>query len=146
MGTHMKTTIEIAPTLLKEAKRAAAREGSTLRALVEEGLRSALETRRKRSRPFQLKLVTVRGQGLQAGLDWELPRDLAYDLPDGIAYGPKRCFQFPFQDWLQGEWREIFSSVDRTCPVTTGTWYRKWCVFVLEHWLETVKNGVRAWT
>jgi len=68
------------------------------------------------------------------------------DLPDGIAYGPKRCFQFPFQDWLRGEWQETFSSVDRTCPVTTGTWYRKWCVFVLEHWLETVNNGVRAWT
>ena len=68
------------------------------------------------------------------------------DLPDGIAYGPKRCFQFPFQDWLRGEWQETFSSVDRTCPVRTGTWYRKWCVFVLEHWLERVNNGVRAWT
>ena len=81
MGTHMKTTIEIASTLLKEAKRTAAREGSTLRALMEEGLRSALETRRKRRRPFHLKLVTVRGKGLQRGIDWDLPRDLAYDLP-----------------------------------------------------------------
>lgn len=80
MGTHMKTTIEIASALLKEAKRAAAKEGSTLRALVEEGLRSALETRRKRRRPFQLKLVTVRGR-LQRGIGWDLPRDLAYDLP-----------------------------------------------------------------
>jgi asparagine synthase (glutamine-hydrolysing) len=68
------------------------------------------------------------------------------DLPDGIAYGPKRCFQFPFQDWLRGEWHETFSSVNQTCPVATGTWYRKWCVFVLEHWLETVNHGVRAWT
>ncbi len=74
MGTHMKTTIEIGSTLLKEAKRAAAREGSTLRALVEEGLRSALASRRKASRPFKLKLVTVKGKGLQHGIDWDLPR------------------------------------------------------------------------
>ncbi len=68
------------------------------------------------------------------------------EIPDGIAYGPKRCFQFPFQDWLRGEWQETFSSVDRTCPVPTGAWYRKWCVFVLEHWIKTVNDGVRAWT
>ena len=81
MGTHMKTTIEIGSGLLREAKRAASREGTTLRALVEEGLRVALESRRKRKRPFRLKLVTVRGRGLQRGLAWDLPRDLAYDLP-----------------------------------------------------------------
>ncbi len=81
MGTHMKTTIEIAPGVLTEAKRVAAAEGTTLRALVEEGLRSVLEARQKRRRPFRLKLVTVRGGKLQRGVSWDLPRDLAYDLP-----------------------------------------------------------------
>ncbi len=72
--------------------------------------------------------------------------DAVPNLPDGVAWRPKRCFQFPFDDWLDQEWQQIFASIERTCPVPAGRWYRKWCVFVLEHWLETVNNGVRAWT
>lgn len=80
MGTHMKTTIEIADALLAAAKRVARKEGSTVRALVEEGLRRALEHRARRQRPFELKLVTVKGKGLRPGVDPSLPRELAYDL------------------------------------------------------------------
>ena len=40
MGTHMKTTIELADGLLADARRVAAEEGTTLRALLEEGLRA----------------------------------------------------------------------------------------------------------
>jgi len=40
----MKTTIDIADPLLDEARKLAAREGTTLRALVERGLRVRLET------------------------------------------------------------------------------------------------------
>jgi hypothetical protein len=76
----MKTTIEIADALLTAAKRVARKEGSTLRALVEEGLRRALEARASKQRPFTLKLVTVKGKGLRPGVDPALPRALAYDL------------------------------------------------------------------
>jgi asparagine synthase (glutamine-hydrolysing) len=72
--------------------------------------------------------------------------DAVPNLPDGVASSPKRCFQFPFDDWLDQEWQQLFASIERTCPVPAGKWYRKWCVFVLEHWLRTMTNGVRAWT
>ena len=77
----MKTTVEISDALLREARRVAAREGVTLRTLVERGLhRVVAET--KRATPFKLRRATFRGRGLQAdlrGAAWEKIRDLAYE-------------------------------------------------------------------
>ena len=80
MYTHMKTTIEISDPLLAEARKVAAREKTTVRALVELGLRHTLAAHRQRV-PFALKLVTAGGDGLRPGVAGELPRSLAYDLP-----------------------------------------------------------------
>ena len=77
----MKTTIEISDPLLREARKLAAREGVTLRTLVERGLhRVVAETKHKT--PFKLRRVTFKGKGLQAelrGASWEKIRDLAYE-------------------------------------------------------------------
>ena len=80
MVTRMKTTIDISDPLLEAAKKAAAREGTTLRALVELGLRQVIETR-KRGGAFRLRKASFRGQGLQPAardLTWEQMRELAY--------------------------------------------------------------------
>lgn len=81
MGTHMKTTIEIADGLLREAKAVAAREGTTIRALLDEGLRLALKRRRAQPR-FVLRKATFKGRGLRpelAGAPWNRFRELAYE-------------------------------------------------------------------
>ena len=81
MVTHMKTTIEIADPLLQEAKRVAARDGTTVRSLVEQGLRQVLSAKARRG-SFRLRKATFRGQGLQPGvreLGWERIRELAYE-------------------------------------------------------------------
>ena len=54
MGTHMKTTIDIADGLLTEARAHAQREGLTLRAVIEEGLRRVLKDRLEDDEPFEL--------------------------------------------------------------------------------------------
>ena len=80
MGSNMKTTIDIADALLEDARACAAAEGTTVRALVEEGLRLSLQRRRSRA-SFKLRDASFRGQGLQppfAEGDWEAIRGAAY--------------------------------------------------------------------
>jgi hypothetical protein len=77
----MKTTIEISDPLLREARKLAAREGVTLRALVERGLRRVVvET--KPGAAFKLRRASFKGKGLQAdvrGASWDRLHDLAYE-------------------------------------------------------------------
>jgi len=76
----MKTTIDIANNLLEEARKLAAREGKTVKALVEEGLRKVLADR-ERGPGFRLRKATFKGEGLQpdaAGASWERLREMAY--------------------------------------------------------------------
>jgi len=76
----MKTTIEISTPLLEAARKRAAKEGLTLRALIEQGLRQVLDGKKKRSGPFRLRKASVGGRGLQPevkDLSWEQLRELA---------------------------------------------------------------------
>jgi hypothetical protein len=77
----MKTTVEIPDSLFREVRRLAAREGVTLRALVERGLhRVVAET--KSGAPFKLRRASFKGQGLQRelrGASWDRLRDRIYE-------------------------------------------------------------------
>lgn len=81
MAICMKTTVEIPNAVLEEARRAAVREKTTVRALIEEGLRRVLRERRRRGR-FRLRKATFKGSGLQphvADGSWERLRELVYE-------------------------------------------------------------------
>ena len=81
MVTHMKTTIEIADTLLAEARQLATHDQTTLRSLVEEGLRQILRARRQAPR-FRLREASFRGKGLRPHIgegDWDTIRAMAYE-------------------------------------------------------------------
>jgi hypothetical protein len=77
----MKTTIEISNSLLEEARKIAAREGTTVRSLVEQGLRRVVAERKSRG-VFKLRKATFKGEGLQRGFTgatWEQMRDAIYE-------------------------------------------------------------------
>jgi hypothetical protein len=57
MVVRMKTTVDIADAMLKEAKLIAAREGTTLKALIDEGLRHVIEERAQQKTGFRLRDV-----------------------------------------------------------------------------------------
>ena len=76
----MKTTVEIPDSLLAAAKKLAARQHTTIRALIEQGLRHVLGER-KEGRAFRLRKATFSGEGLQPDVaegSWDRLRDLAY--------------------------------------------------------------------
>lgn len=76
-----KTTVELPDALLAEAKEVAAREGTTLRALLEAGLRSVLERGGHGRGRFRLRDASVDGNGLRPELrdaGWDRIRDAAY--------------------------------------------------------------------
>jgi len=81
----MKTTVEISDPLMSEARKAAEREGRTLRSLLEEGLREVLASR-ERKRKFRLRDGSFKGKGVQPGIDlsdWETIRSLIYEERGG---------------------------------------------------------------
>ena len=82
MVDHMKTTIEIADSVLDDARRLAAREGTTLRALMEAGLRSEIRRRKGAAQAFRLRKASFKGRGLRPelqGATWDRLREMAYE-------------------------------------------------------------------
>ena len=76
----MKTTVELPDALLREAKRVAVKERTTVKALIVQGLRTVVGSRRAGS-AFRLRSASFRGDGLVTGRtlrDWDAIRDLTY--------------------------------------------------------------------
>jgi hypothetical protein len=76
----MKTTVEISDPLLREVRELAARQGVTLRTLVERGLHHVV-AEIKGEAPFVLRRASFKGEGRHAEMrdaSWETLRDLIY--------------------------------------------------------------------
>ncbi len=85
MVTHMKTTVEIADALFAEARAEAERRGTTMRSLIEEGLRRLLDEADAETSSWELPDLSygsggVRAEYLAGGHDAFLE----------AAYGPDR--------------------------------------------------------
>jgi predicted transcriptional regulator len=80
MLTHMKTTVELPDDLLREAQRIARAEGTTLRSVLEEGLRAVI-ARYQSSQQFTLRDASIDGRGLDpelADAGWARIRAISY--------------------------------------------------------------------
>ena len=78
----MKTTLDIADPLLEQVRKIAARDGETLRSLVEQGLRKVVAERSAKAKPFKLRDCSVGTPGATSdyeSMSWEQKRDLIYE-------------------------------------------------------------------
>lgn len=81
----MKTTIELSDDLARKAKDFAARKGTTLRAVIEQGIRIVLREDVS-AETFRLRDASVGGRGLQEEFrdaDWKSIREAAYEERGG---------------------------------------------------------------
>jgi len=81
----MKTTVEISDALFRQMKTEAARQGLSMRELIEAGLRLLLQPRSRRRR-FTLRTRTFRGKGLAKDIapgDWTNIRHRIYERRGG---------------------------------------------------------------
>jgi len=77
----MKTTVDLPQSLLEEAKKLAANHRTTVKALIEEGLRRVIGEHQRPGK-FRLRKATFKGEGLQPdmeGASWETMRERAYE-------------------------------------------------------------------
>lgn len=77
----MKTTIDLSDALALEAKALAAKRGTTFRAILEQGLRYALQEAQQ-AESFRLRDKSVTGNGLRAEFrdkPWAFIRHVAYE-------------------------------------------------------------------
>ena len=65
----MRTTVRLDDRLLAEAKKYAAETGRTLTSVLEDALRETLARRQTRAKQRAVRLKTVKGDGLQPGVD-----------------------------------------------------------------------------
>lgn len=85
MVTHMKTTVEISDPLLTRARALAGELNTTLRALIEEGLREVVARKRSRRGSFRLRDASFKdGRGFQPEF-----ADGRWDQILDASYGPR---------------------------------------------------------
>ena len=65
----MRTTVRLDEHLLAQAKRHAAESGKTLTAVLEQALRESLARRTQQAKARRVRLRTVKGSGVRAGVD-----------------------------------------------------------------------------
>ena len=65
----MRTTVRLDEHLLAEAKKRAAESGKTLAAVLEDALRASLARRSAHAKSRPVRLKTVKGGGVRAGVD-----------------------------------------------------------------------------
>jgi asparagine synthase (glutamine-hydrolysing) len=73
----------------------------------------------------------------------DLLRHAVPEIPPWVANGPKRGFRFPFEQWVRQQWSSAFRDIEQSSPVPLQSWYRVWCLFTLNHFLQTNQIDAR---
>ncbi|MFQ4140797.1 asparagine synthase (glutamine-hydrolyzing) [Chlorogloeopsis sp. ULAP02] len=62
------------------------------------------------------------------------------ELPNWLVNLPKRGFLFPFQKWIDKEWKAYFPIHKLDKKINLQLWYRHWSLAILDHWWEQINQ------
>jgi len=65
------------------------------------------------------------------------------EIPDWVRGRRKQGFTFPFERWITHEWSDVFDRIDRESPVGLHSWYRRWCLFALDSFIQRNRIEMR---
>jgi asparagine synthase (glutamine-hydrolysing) len=65
------------------------------------------------------------------------------EIPDWVRGRRKQGFTFPFERWITHEWSDVFDRIDRESPVRLHSWYRRWCLFALDSFIQRNRIEMR---
>jgi asparagine synthase (glutamine-hydrolysing) len=63
--------------------------------------------------------------------------DAVPEIPEWVRERPKQGFTFPFKDWITGEWQDVFQRIEAESPFPFKSWYRRWCLFALDSFVQS---------
>ena len=66
----------------------------------------------------------------------QLLLDAVPEVPDWVSNRAKQGFRFPFETWVNNQWKDRFKKVEESTQVPLGKWYRKWTIFALQHFID----------
>src|SRR5438105_709981 len=69
--------------------------------------------------------------------------DAIPEIPEWVRNRPKQGFTFPFERWITREWSDVFHRIDRESPVRLHSWYRRWCLFALDSFIQRNRIEMR---
>ena len=58
------------------------------------------------------------------------------EIPEWIVNQPKRGFSFPFASWMETDFGDYFLNPDIPKEISLDSWYRRWSLAILKHWLQ----------
>ncbi|MEB3226073.1 MAG: asparagine synthase (glutamine-hydrolyzing) [Synechococcus sp.] len=60
------------------------------------------------------------------------------NIPEFVTNRPKRGFFFPYEQWMQNEWKDLAKSARQFHNIPLTPWYRRWSLIILQHWWQQI--------
>lgn len=60
------------------------------------------------------------------------------EIPEYVIHRPKQGFAFPFEQWMQTDWQDLFTDLPVLPGISLQPWYRRWSLAVLQHWWRQI--------
>lgn len=61
------------------------------------------------------------------------------ELPNWVYERPKKGFSFPFQKWMENDFKNNLQT-NIYQGISLHLWYRRWSIFILHHWWQRISN------